>query len=203
MEPPAVVHDELDIAQLIKWLESENPELDPQIIDAIRQLLDDKPEKEVLEDLIGGLTIDQLKRLYSILVRDLDDEWTLYFSEHLWQAIQLKIKLEYPTLYRNPRISLILHFPGEKGFFMMLTDGSIWAVADHLKGENFIDRLIIMDLLGQYTRVEECDQDPDFTYRISALGFPEIRPATYMLANPAEFLPEADGRDVYEFGNLY
>ena len=201
-DPPVVVHHDLDIAELIEWLESENPENDRQIVDSVREALNDRSDTELLQDLFDGLTVDQLKRLYYILIKADDEEWTLYFSEELWQTIRLKIKLESPVMYANPRISLILHFPGSKHFSMMLTDGSSWNVADHLTGDDYVDRLIITDLLGQYAEVEEYSQDAKYTYRISVLGFPEIRPAAFMLANPAEIFP-ADGQDVFDFGNLY
>ncbi len=195
-------YPEFDIHSIKGWLEIDAIETNQSLLDAIFLNLQEKTEGEVLKELAKGLTINELEKLYKILVAAIDFEWTGDFAEKVWEARSLKIKLESPVLYGNPRIDLIAVSPGEQQFSMMLSDGSIWEVAGHLSGDPSVDLIIIRDLLGQYTEVEQFNVYNDYAYRISTLGFPEIRFNGYMLANKSSSLI-SENRDLYWFGQLY
>jgi hypothetical protein len=199
---PTPTHQEIDVQEIKKLLEVDTDTTNQSIVDLIFTRLQEQNENEVLNELTKGLTIDELKKLYQILIEATDLEWTEDFAEKLWQALSLKIKKESPVLYDNPRIELIAVSLGEQTFAMMLSDGTVWEIADHLSGDPIVDLMIIRDLLGQYTEVEQLSVNDSYAYRISALGFPEIRFNGSMLANKSSSLV-FENKELYWFGELY
>lgn len=191
-----------ELHSIKEWLEVDTVEANQNIVDRVFINLHENTEDAVLKELAKDLTTDELKKLYNILIKAIDHEWTEAFAEKLWQALSLKIKLWSPVLHSNPRIILIAVTPGERQFVMMLSDGSTWEVADHLSGEDSsVDLIIIRGLLGQYTEVEIGEYD-NYSYRIATLGFPEIRFNGYMLANKT-FSLISENKQLYWLGELY
>lgn len=190
-----------DLNWIQEELEVDTPEARQNIINKIYNTLHEKTEASVLNEFMKGLSVAKLQKLYKILIEATDYEWTENFAEKVWQALSLKIKLESVVLYDNPRINLIAVSPGERQFVMELSDGSIWEVADHLSGDPEVDLVIIRGLLGQYTEVEPYTYET-YSYRITALGFPEIQFNGYMQANKISSL-SLENKDIYQFGELY
>lgn len=200
-EQPAPTPQGLDLNAIKDELSLGVPDSNQMILNYIFVALEKMPETEVLDELAKGLTIDELRKVYKILAETTDYDRAPGFSEKVWQALSLKIKMESPVRYDNPRINLIAVTPGEKKFTMVLSDGSVWEVAERLSGDPGLDLIIIRNLLGQYTKVEELSTD-NYSHRISALGFPDIGFAGYMMANKTSALV-VDNKDLYWFGQLY
>lgn len=198
--PPQPADQKIELIK--KQLQADNPSSNQQIVEQISINLHEKSEEALLRDLGNQLSLAELKKLYKILIEAKDHEWTENFSEKVWQLIALKIKLQSPAKYNNPRIYLIAVISGEKAFDMVLSDGSIWKVGGYLSGDPSVDLTIIRSLLGQYTETEKLNEPEDYSYRISALGFPEIHFNGYMMADKMTelFLKE---KNLYWFGELY
>lgn len=195
-------YQELDVNSIKEELAIDTPEANQIVLNNIFVALHEKSESDVINELAKGLTIEELEKLYKVLIEAIDYDWTERFAEKVWQALSLKIKVESPVRYGNPRVNLIAVSPGERQFLMMLSDGSIWEVAEHLSGDSSLDLIIIRGLLGQYTEIEQISMDDNYSYRISALGFPEIRFNGYMLANKTSSLI-LENMELYWFGELY
>ncbi len=199
---PSPVYESIDLSSIKEQLALETREAKQAIIDRISSEVLVQSGMDLVQELAKGLTVEELKKLYHILLEAYDVDWTEELAELVWQARSIKIKLESQVLYGNPRIELIAVFPDEQHFSMMLSDGSSWEVADHLSGDPKVDLIIIRDLLGQYAEVEPLSGDGQYGYRISALGFPDIRFNGYMMANKADRV-NLDGKILYWLGELY
>lgn len=188
---------ELDVSVVKEALAVDEPERhQSDIIQHIFENLYDTSQHQLVRDLTHSLTIDELQKLYQILIRAVDERWTEEFAERIWQGRLFKIQSEPTTLYNHPRIYLIAVVPGERRFSIMLNDGSVWDVAEHLSGDPRLDLIIIKPLLGQYVAVEEMNGDEGYAYRLTNLGFPEIQFHGYLLANKAPSLV-SEGKTIY------
>lgn len=200
--PPQTTTWDQELNSIKEWLGIDTLETNQNIIGKVFINLHEQPDNTFLNVLTRGLSIDELRKLYKTLIEASDYEWTEHFAEKIWQALSLKIKLESTVLYGALRINLIVLTPGERQFVMVLSDGSIWEVADHLSGDSNQDMIIIRDLLGQYTQAKQLDSYENYSYLITALGFPEIRFNGYMLANKTSSLI-LENKELYWFGELY
>lgn len=183
-------HSMLDVAMIKASLATDEPEkFQREIIQQISEhLYEDTDLHSLAKDLTESLTINELKKLYHVLIRAIDDPWTEELAEHIWQGYLFKMKSEAPVLYNYPRVYLIAVIPGERQFSILLSDGSAWEVAEHLSGEARLDIPTIQSLLGQYITIEEFHGYEGYDYRLTSLGFPEIEFNSYLLANKSSSL---------------
>ena len=163
----------LDFNQLKEWISNGSND---EIIAWFGQEIVNKTPEKIVSEFATTLTIDELNKLYAILIETTDQEWTEGLALKIRELRDQKVKVETPPLCEHPRVVLIAQSREAAEFWIILSDGSSWSVEpSHFGGDNHqLHRVMINSILGDYVvKHSHSSGNQDYPYLFETLSFPK------------------------------